>query len=236
LAGSAVTVAVTLGMAVLMAAIGRGGGSFYAPVLLAYGSAVLRAATTARCVLAPREGGFPEMARRRHRVGKQTSDLQERPLRLRFHPDSILGQKASPVTLFDGALQDFFHVMLDFMREHRGIGLAAPQVGVLQRVVVANTREGPVCLANPEIVDQAGPDTMVESCLSLPGTAVIVERNTQIHIRGRDHRGKKVEFEAVGLLARVLQHEVDHLDGVLISDYDVPVAPTRPERRTGSLA
>ena len=130
--------------------------------------------------------------------------------------------------MFGNIVQDFFDAMLRFMREHHGIGLAAPQVGVLQRVVVADTGQGPVCLANPEILDQVGSDTMVEGCLSLPGIAVEVERNTQMELRGQDHRGKKVEFEATGLLARVLQHEVDHLDGVLICDYGEPL-PVRPE-------
>jgi len=123
------------------------------------------------------------------------------------------------VIMFDHVLEDFFRVMLDLMREHRGIGLAAPQVGVLQRVVIADTGEGPVCLANPEILDRVGSDSLVEGCLSLPGIAVEVERKTEIHLRGKDHRGKKVEFDATGLLARVLQHEVDHLNGVLICDH-----------------
>lgn len=163
------------------------------------------------------------MAKRRSHPGAMISGLQHRPLRLRLYPDSILRRTAKPVILFDPLLADFFHVMLAFMREHRGIGLAAPQVGVLQRIIVADTGEGAVCLANPEILEQEGLDAVAEGCLSLPGTTVEVERNTRIDIRAQDHRGKKVEFEAWGLLARALQHEVDHLDGVLICDYGEPL-------------
>ena len=162
------------------------------------------------------------MAKHRQSVDKPMSALRQRPLTLRLYPDSILRRKADHVIMFGAVLEDFFHMMLDFMWEERGIGLAAPQVGVAERLVVADTGEGPVCLANPEILDRAGSDTMDEGCLSLPGIVVEVERNAQIELRGQDHRGKKVEFEATGLLARVLQHEVNHLDGVLICDHGQP--------------
>ena len=147
-------------------------------------------------------------------------ELKRRPLTLRLYPDSILREKAEPVQSFNTVLQDFANDMLFFMQQHDGIGLAAPQVAILQRMVVADIGDSPICLEN-----------MIEGCLSLPGHTVDVNRNTWIEIRGKNLKGKRVDYEVEGLLARVLQHEVDHLNGILIFDYgklkpelqDIPV-------------
>ena len=158
-------------------------------------------------------------------------ELKRRPLTLRLYPDSILREKAEPVQSFNTVLQDFANDMLFFMQQHDGIGLAAPQVAILQRMVVADIGDSPICLVNPEIVAGSGMENMIEGCLSLPGYTVDVNRNTWIEIRGKNLKGKRVDYELEGLLARVLQHEVDHLNGILICDYgklkpelqDIPV-------------
>ena len=147
-------------------------------------------------------------------------ELKHRPLSLRLYPDSILRQKAKLVQLFNTVLQDFANDMLVFMEQRDGIGLAAPQVGILQRIVVANIGEGPICLINPEIVAGSGTENMVEGCLSLPGYTVDVSRNKAIEIQGKNLEGKKIVHKLEGLMARVLQHEIDHLNGTLISDYE----------------
>ena len=159
------------------------------------------------------------------------NELKSRPLTLRLYPDSILREKANPVQIFNTVLKDFANDMLFFMKQHEGIGLAAPQVGILQRILVADIGESPICLVNPEIVTGSGTENMIEGCLSLPGYEVDVNRNTWIEIRGKNLKGKRVDYELEGLLARVLQHEVDHLNGILICDYgklkpelqDIPV-------------
>jgi len=146
-------------------------------------------------------------------------NLRQRPLALRLYPDPVLRQETTRVIMFDGHLDRFLRDMVRFMKERNGIGLAAPQVGVLKRVIVADVGDGPLGLINPEIVKQEGSATNLEGCLSFPGVVVEVPRNTCIEVAGQDVRGHRVEFEAIGLLARVLQHEIDHLDGKLICDY-----------------
>jgi len=143
-------------------------------------------------------------------------------LGLRVYPDPILRQEASPIILFNRELDDLLEIMLLVMKNHRGIGLAAHQIGIARRIVVADIGQGPLKLVNPEIVTQAGDETMPEGCLSLPGSFAQIRRNTCIEVHARDSRGKPFRFEAVGLLARVLQHEIDHLNGKLICDYNPP--------------
>ena len=146
------------------------------------------------------------------------SYLRHRPLKLRIYPDPVLRQNSSPVIMFGNALQDVFQAMLAFMRERGGIGLAAPQVGVLLRIVVAHTEEGPVCLANPEILDQVGSDAMIEGCLSLPYLLADVRRSARVRIRAEDATGAPIDRVATGWLARIIQHENDHLDGKVFID------------------
>jgi peptide deformylase len=124
------------------------------------------------------------------------------------------------VIMFDRHLDRFFRDVLRFMKDRKGIGLAAPQVGVLKRIIVADIGGGPLKLVNPEIVGQHGPETMLEGCLSLPGVFVEIPRSTCIDVAAQGVRGHRVEFEATSLLARVLQHEIEHLSGKLICDYE----------------
>jgi len=169
---------------------------------------------------------------------RMISELKLRPLNLRLYPDSVLREIAEPLRMFNTVLQDFANDMLVLMKQHNGIGLAAPQVGILQRIVVADIGDSPICLVNPEIVAGSGTENMIEGCLSFPGYEVDVNRNALIEIRGKNLKGKMVDYKVEGLLARVLQHEVDHLNGILICDYgklkpeiqDISVVDERIER------
>lgn len=105
------------------------------------------------------------------------------------------------------------------MKHFCGIGLAAPQIGISKRLVVAEVEERTIKLANPEIIDIRGSDNMAESCLSVPGITVDIGRPDRIIVEGLNEKGQTVEVKANGLLARVLQHEIDHLKGKLIIDF-----------------
>jgi peptide deformylase len=135
--------------------------------------------------------------------------------------DPVLRTRARPVDRFDAALRSELERMGELMGDALGVGLAATQLGVLHRVLVYRVQQqAPVAaLVNPEI-EWAGRDTeiMEEGCLSLPGVLVDVERPIHVRVRGLDDRGEGVVVEASGLEARVIQHEIDHLDGVLILD------------------
>jgi len=135
--------------------------------------------------------------------------------------DPVLKTKARPVSQFDPALRSEIERMGELMEDALGVGLAATQVGVLHRVLVYRVQQqGPVAaLVNPEI-EWTGRDleTMEEGCLSLPRVLVDVERPIHVRVRALDHRGQPILVEASGLEARVIQHELDHLDGVLILD------------------
>jgi peptide deformylase len=140
------------------------------------------------------------------------------PLSLRFHPDPVLRDACHPVERFDSRLSGVLDEMLTLMRIHNGIGLAAPQVGITQRLFVAEIHGRSVSLVNPVIIGRSGSDRMTEGCLSLPGVQVEVERNRQVEVQGYDAQGRKQRHCVEGLWARVMQHEIDHLDGVLICD------------------
>lgn len=140
------------------------------------------------------------------------------------HPNPALKQHAADVERFaDRDLQDLVKAMARAMYDAPGVGLAATQVGVMARVLVYDIDEGLVALCNPRIVDMSEETEIVEEgCLSLPGIEVPVERSTSLTCEAFDIEGNPVRIEAAGLLARVLQHEVDHLDGVLIIDRATP--------------
>jgi peptide deformylase len=133
--------------------------------------------------------------------------------------DPALAARARPVERFDATLAGEVERMAGIMRDALGIGLAAPQLGVLHRVLVYRVEPDTpaTALVNPEI-DWWGPEleTMEEGCLSLPGIHVDVERSIHVRVNAQDERGEKLVVEATGLEARVIQHEIDHLDGVLI--------------------
>lgn len=140
-------------------------------------------------------------------------------LDVRMFGDPVLKTRAAPVETFDEALAHLAEEMLITMREHEGVGLAANQVGRLKRILVAATEEEEYVVVNPLIEEVAETtEKVVEGCLSIPGIQVEVERPTGVTVSGQDATGAPLRFEASGLLARILQHEIDHLNGVLILD------------------
>jgi peptide deformylase len=147
-------------------------------------------------------------------------DMENR--RVRRYPDPFLRLKSGEVGEVDESLQGLIQDMFAAMEEERGIGLAAPQIGVSKRVVVVSVEEknfNRLALINPEIVQTSSEmDVMEEGCLSVPGVNADVERPIEAVVRGTTKNGRLVEISARGLLARVLQHEIDHLDGVLFID------------------
>lgn len=136
-----------------------------------------------------------------------------------------LRKKSIKIKRIDADLQTLIDDMLDTMRAAEGIGLAAPQVGVLLRVIVMEYTEGDsdeinqVVLINPEISERQGEWLAEEGCLSIPGYTGTVPRAERVTVRGKDRHGKDVKLKAEGLFAHIVQHETDHLDGVLYIDY-----------------
>ena len=133
--------------------------------------------------------------------------------------DPVLKSRSTPVKDFDESLERLADDMLSTMRAHDGVGLAANQVGRLKRILVAAVEEEEYVLVNPVVESRTeGSETSPEGCLSIPGVHVEVERAKGITISGKSATGEPVRIEVEGLLARILQHEIDHLDGVLILD------------------
>ncbi len=139
-------------------------------------------------------------------------------LKLMLYPDQVLRTPCRPVETFDSALRDFAEEMLMLMRRHAGIGLAAPQIGLPERLFVSCIEDRPFMLTNLEIQDCCEPRDFVEGCLSLPDVQVNLRRPERIRITGYDLHGRRRSYGATGLWARVIQHELDHLNGVLICD------------------
>jgi len=144
-------------------------------------------------------------------------------LTVRKYPDEVLKKKAQPVAEIDGNLQRLIDDMIETMYGAPGIGLAAPQVDVSKRLVVIDVSirdetQPLIVLINPEIVEADGIVEYEEGCLSVPQYTALVKRAEKVLVRGFNRDGKQVEIEGTGLLARALQHEIDHLDGVLFVD------------------
>lgn len=142
-----------------------------------------------------------------------------------IEPDPILREKSSPLEKVDNELRKLMDDMLETMYSAPGIGLAAVQVGILKRLIVIDIskedeKKNPIFFVNPEIIYQSSKmSTYEEGCLSLPGFYAEVERPTECHINYLDYNGKRKKLEADGLLATCIQHEVDHLNGVLFIDH-----------------
>lgn len=137
------------------------------------------------------------------------------------YPDPRLRKPAEPVEAFDGTLAALAQRMLQLMRAQKGVGLAGPQVGVPLRLFVLNVTQSPeddLVLVNPELSDLQGIVQASEGCLSIPEVRAEIRRAARCRVSARDVAGRALELEAGGLLARVLQHETDHLNGVLILD------------------
>lgn len=138
---------------------------------------------------------------------------------LKIYPDTVLREKAFPVLNLNGEIYDLIKAMSEIMYTYQGIGLAAPQVGVLKRIIIADLGDGLLPLVNPVILDREKQDHQEEGCLSLPEVRIDVMRAQNITVNGFNFDGNEVTMLLNGMLARVVQHEIDHLNGMLIIDY-----------------
>ena len=141
-------------------------------------------------------------------------------LNIRREGDPVLRQKAGEVTEITGDVIRLIDDMVETMIHNEGVGLAAPQVGVSQRIIVVRPDQDSLMLAfiNPVIKSSSGEAVAEEGCLSIPEKAGLVSRAEKIVVSGLNRKGEDVSLEASGLLARIFQHEIDHLDGVLFTD------------------
>jgi len=137
-----------------------------------------------------------------------------------FPVDPVLRQKAKRVHVITDSIQRLIDDMIETMRQARGVGLAAPQVGEgLQVIVLQMPEEQPVAIINPEITEQDGVQEVAEGCLSVPGYYGEIQRSASVTVKGLDRQGKKTKVKATGLLAEALEHEIDHLNGKLYIDH-----------------
>ena len=137
---------------------------------------------------------------------------------IRTQGDPVLEKVCKPVKTMTPRLQGLVDDMLETMYEANGVGLAAPQVGVVRRIVVIDVGEGPYVLVNPEIIEKDGEQTGQEGCLSVPGVYGIVTRPEHVKAKAFDKDMKPYEIEAEGLFARAICHELDHLDGHMYTE------------------
>lgn len=137
---------------------------------------------------------------------------------IREYGDEVLEKECKEVTKVSLRTKILINDMLDTMYEAMGVGLAAPQVGILKRIVVIDIGEGPIVLINPEIIETAGEQTGEEGCLSVPGKSGLVTRPNYVKVRAYDEDMEEVEYEGEGLLARAFCHEIDHLSGKMYVD------------------
>lgn len=136
-----------------------------------------------------------------------------------MHPADILEQECEPVTVFDKKLVKLLNDMYDTMIEFDGVGLAAPQIGLNKRIAIVDVDDdsGTIELINPEIVETDGEQNGVEGCLSFPGLYGEVSRPFYVKVKAQDRKGRSFTIEAKDYLARAIQHEIDHLDGILFT-------------------
>ena len=138
---------------------------------------------------------------------------------LRYEGDEILRKKSREVPLVDDRIRMLMEDMVETMYKYDGVGLAAPQVGILKRVIVIDVEDGKVYkMANPKIINESGEQSAQEGCLSVPEKKGIVSRPMKVIVEYTDENNETVKLEAEGLLARAICHEIDHLNGVLFID------------------
>jgi peptide deformylase len=140
-------------------------------------------------------------------------------LKILTEENPVLRQKSKAVDKISKRLRGLAKDMLETMRDAKGVGLAAPQVGVLERLIVIEVGGATVILFNPELLSREGESRDSEGCLSIPGRNEYVTRAQRVKVCGLNADGKKITLEGTGLLARALQHEIDHLNGILFIDY-----------------
>ena len=141
-------------------------------------------------------------------------------IQIRVLPDPVLRQKAKKVRGIDSSVRRLIDDMTDTMRAASGVGLAAPQVGIPLRVIVIEIpNEEAITLLNPEVIKREGERIVEEACLSIPGYKGEIKRAVSVKVRGRDPRGREVRLKGEELLAQALEHEIDHLNGILYIDH-----------------
>jgi len=135
-------------------------------------------------------------------------------------PNPVLRRKAKRVPTIDNSIQQLIDDMIETMQQTHGVGLAAPQVGVSLRVIVLQmSGEEPVAIINPGVARRSGEQEVVEGCLSLPGYAGEIKRSASVTVKGWDRQGKAIRIKATGLMAQAVEHELDHLNGILYIDH-----------------
>lgn len=137
---------------------------------------------------------------------------------IRVEGDPVLTKISRPVDKMTPRIQELITDMLDTMYEAMGVGLAAPQVGILKRIVVIDVGDGPIILINPEIIEKSGEQTGDEGCLSVPGMSGQVTRPDHVKVKALNEDMEEVVYEGEGLLARAFCHELDHLDGHMYTE------------------
>ncbi len=133
-------------------------------------------------------------------------------------PDETLRARSAPVSKINDGILRVLDNMRDTLHAEQGLGLAAPQIGILKRLIIIDTGEQYIELINPEIISREGEKISTEGCLSVPGIIGRVARSLHVKARGLNRHGEEVEISASDLLAKALQHEIDHLDGILFID------------------
>jgi len=146
------------------------------------------------------------------------------------HPDPILREKAKPVPKITPSIHKLLKDMADTMYDAPGVGLAAPQIGILKRVIVIDVGDehGLIEMINPEIIEASGEQFGPEGCLSIPGLQGDVRRKERVKVKGWNRHGEDTVVEAEGYLARAFQHEIDHLNGVLYIDIAERIYEAKP--------
>ena len=161
---------------------------------------------------------------------------EELSLSLTLFPEPVLRKPAEPVPACDDELRDLVRAMFDLMYESQGVGLAAPQVGLKKRILVVNEDgkpENEFALINPTIVERSGaPTTFEEGCLSFPGIYAEIERPERCKVEALDPNGEPIVREFEGFVSRIVQHEYDHLEGVLLVDR---MSPAEKQRNKAAL-
>lgn len=143
---------------------------------------------------------------------------------VRLETDEILRKKSKPVDVVDDKIKELVDDMIETMHQKDGVGLAAPQVGVLKRVVVIDLYDdkGPYVLINPEIIKEKGEQEVDEGCLSFPNKFAKIIRPSEVIVKALDRDGKEYKLKGKGLLAQAISHELDHLEGILFMDKIIP--------------
>jgi len=148
---------------------------------------------------------------------------------IKIFPDYILREKAKKVEEFSG-IENLIEDMWETMYTYKGVGLAAPQIGIGKRIFVAEAEKRKLVMVNPVIIHKEGEELMEEGCLSLPEVYLPIPRAIFIEVEGLNEKGEKIKVEAEGLLSRVIQHEIDHLEGILTIDYARPSKRVKLEK------